>query len=67
MKRKRIILVLGMMYGMFGLSAAMTLIPIIMFIVSYILIKKKYIIDEDFYEKITKEIAQRKKLEVKND
>ena len=47
-------------WQMFGLSAAMTLIPIIMFVISYILIKKKYIIDEDFYEKITKEIAQRK-------
>ena len=41
---------------MLGLSASMTLIPVILFIVEYIIIKKKYIITEEFYEKIVKEI-----------
>jgi melibiose permease/lactose/raffinose/galactose permease len=45
---------------LFGLSIAMTLIPILLFVATYFIIKKKYIIDEDFYEKITKEIAERK-------
>ena len=45
---------------MLGLSASMTLIPVILFIVEYIIIKKKYIITEEFYEKIVKEIAMRK-------
>ena len=44
----------------FGLSIAMTLVPILMFIATYFIIKKKYIIDEDLYEKMTKEIALRK-------
>ena len=45
---------------LFGLSVAMTIIPILLFVATYFIIKKKYIIDEDFYEKITKEIADRK-------
>ena len=48
-------------WQLFGLSAAMTLIPIIMFVVSYILIKKKYIIDEDLYDLMIKEIEERKR------
>ena len=44
----------------FFLSIAMTLVPILMFIATYFIIKKKYIIDEDLYEKMTKEIALRK-------
>ena len=44
----------------FFLSIAMTIIPVIMFIATYFIIKKKYIIDEDMYEKMTKEIAERK-------
>ena len=45
---------------LFGLSAAMTIVPIILFVATYIIIKKKYIIDEDLYAKMTKEIAERK-------
>ena len=44
----------------FLLSIAMTLIPVLMFIATYFIIKKKYIIDEDMYEKMTKEIEERK-------
>ena len=45
---------------MVGLTFAMTIIPIILFIVAYIVIKKKYIIDEDMYDKMLKEINERK-------
>ena len=38
----------------------MTIIPVLMFVATYFIINKKYIIDEDFYEKMTKEIAERK-------
>lgn len=44
---------------LFGLSIAMTIIPILLFVATYFIIKKKYIIDEDFYAKITKEISER--------
>ena len=44
----------------FLLSIAMTIIPVLMFVATYFIINKKYIIDEDFYEKMTKEIAERK-------
>jgi melibiose permease/lactose/raffinose/galactose permease len=44
----------------FFLSIAMTIIPVLMFIATYFIIKKKYIIDEDMYEKMTKEIEERK-------
>ena len=44
----------------FLLSIAMTLIPVLMFIATYFIIKKKYIIDEEMYEKMTKEIEERK-------
>ena len=46
----------------FGLSIAMTIIPILMFIATYFIIKKKYIIDEDLYSLMTKEIADRKNM-----
>lgn len=36
---------------LFGLSIAMTIIPILMFVATYFIIKKKYIIDEQLYEK----------------
>ena len=45
---------------LFGLSIAMTIIPIILFVATYFIIKKKYIIDEEMYEMMTKEIAERK-------
>ena len=44
----------------FGLSAAMTIIPIILFVITYFIIKKKYIIDETLYETMIKEIEERK-------
>jgi melibiose permease/lactose/raffinose/galactose permease len=45
---------------MLGLTFAMTIIPIILFVVAYIIIKKKYIIDEAMYDKMIKEIESRK-------
>ena len=47
----------------FFLSIAMTIIPVLMFIATYFIIKKKYIIDEELYDKMTKEIAERKQSE----
>jgi melibiose permease/lactose/raffinose/galactose permease len=44
-----------------GLSIAMTLIPIILLVSSLIIIKKKYIIDEDLYDLMIKEINERKR------
>ena len=44
----------------FGLSAAMTIIPIILFVATYFIIKKQYIIDEALYDTMTKEIEERK-------
>ena len=46
---------------MTGLTLCMTIIPAIMLIVCYIVIKKKYIIDEEFYEKILSDIKEREK------
>jgi hypothetical protein len=43
-----------------GLSIAMTLIPIVLLVSSLIIIKKKYIIDEDLYDLMIKEINERK-------
>lgn len=45
---------------MLGLSIAMTLVPIILLAASYIIIKKKYIIDEELYDKMVAEIQARK-------
>ena len=45
---------------LFGLSVAMTIIPILLFVATYFIIKKKYIIDEELYEQMTKEIQERK-------
>ncbi len=45
---------------MLGLTFAMTIIPIILFVFAYIIIKKKYIIDEAMYDKMIKEIESRK-------
>jgi Na+/melibiose symporter-like transporter len=38
----------------------MTIIPIILFVTTYFIIKKKYIIDEALYDTMTKEIEERK-------
>ena len=45
---------------MFGLSLAMTVVPIILLLSSYIIIKKKYIIDEKLYDQMIAEIQARK-------
>ena len=45
---------------LFGLSIAMTIIPILLFVTTYFIIKKKYIIDEALYDQMTKEIEERK-------
>ena len=44
---------------MWGLTAVMCVCPVIMFVIALIVLRKKYIIDEAMYEKITKEIAER--------
>ena len=45
---------------MFGLTIAMTIVPILLFVATYFIIKKKYIIDEVLYDQMTKEIEERK-------
>ena len=45
---------------MFGLTVAMTIVPILLFVATYFIIKKKYIIDEVLYDQMTKEIEERK-------
>ena len=45
--------------SMWGLTAVMCVCPVIMFVIALIVLRKKYIIDEAMYEKITKEIAER--------
>ena len=42
-----------------GLTATMCILPIVLFIIAWDVIKKKYIIDEDMYEKILNELKQR--------
>ena len=44
---------------MFGLTFAMTVIPIILFIICYFVLKKKYIISEELYETMMKDIKER--------
>ena len=41
------------------LTIAMTIIPIILFAICYVVLKRKYIISEELYEKMTKEIKER--------
>ncbi len=43
----------------FGLTLAMTIIPIILLLISYIVIKKKYIISEELYDQMVNEIKDR--------
>lgn len=44
---------------MFGLTFAMTVIPIILFVICYFVLKKKYIISEELYETMMKDIKER--------
>ena len=44
---------------MFGLTFAMTVIPAILLGICYYVLKKKYIIDEELYDKMIKEIKER--------
>lgn len=46
--------------SLWGLTTAMCVLPIIMFIIAWIVVKKKYIINEELYETILKEIEERK-------
>lgn len=43
-----------------GLTIGMCIVPVILFICEYILIKKKYIIDEKMYDQMIKDIEARK-------
>ncbi len=45
----------------FILRSAITLVPVLLIFVSYIVLEKKYIIDEEMYEKMIATIAERKK------
>lgn len=42
------------------LTAVMCMLPIVLFLIGVWVLKKKYIIDEEFYDKIVKEINERK-------
>ena len=44
----------------FGLRFSMTIIPVILFAIAFIIIKKKYIIDEVMYEDILRQLKERK-------
>lgn len=46
-----------------GLTAAMTLLPVILFMINYVLLRKKYIIDEQLYDQMIQEIALRNQKE----
>ena len=43
----------------FGLTFAMTIIPALLLIICYYVLKKKYIISEELYDQMTKEIKER--------
>ena len=45
---------------MIGLTLFMCLVPVVSYVLSYFIIKKKYIIDEELYDTMIKEIALRK-------
>ena len=45
----------------FGLTLVMSIVPIILYVIAFMLIKKKYIIDENLYDKMIKEIDERGK------
>ena len=47
-----------------GLTLSMTLVPLVLMIVCYVILKRKYIIDEDMYDKMVKEINERKETKV---
>ena len=42
------------------LTLCMTIVPVILYVIGYIITKKKYIIDEEMYDKMIAEIAERK-------
>ena len=42
------------------LTLCMTIVPVILYVIGYIITKKKYIIDEEMYDKMISEIAERK-------
>ena len=44
---------------MLGLTASMTLIPMALMVVCYIVLKKKYIISEELYAKMIQDIQER--------
>ena len=46
-----------------GLIAVMSIVPCLLMIATYFIYRKKYIIDEDEYERIVDELAMRKSLE----
>ena len=45
--------------SMWGLTAVMCVVPVVLFVIALIVIRKKYIIDEAMYDKILKEISER--------
>ena len=51
--------------SIWGLTAVMCVAPMIMFAIAWIVLKKKYIINEEMYEKILADIAARKVEEIK--
>lgn len=46
--------------SLLGLTAAMCVLPIILFVIAWIVVKRKYIINEELYETILREIEERK-------
>lgn len=52
--------------SMWGLTAVMCILPIILFVGAWIFQKKKYIIDEDLYENICKELKEKQISREKN-
>ena len=45
--------------SMWGLTAVMCIVPVVLFVIALFVIRKKYIIDEAMYERILKEISER--------
>ena len=46
--------------SIWGLTAVMCVAPMIMFAIAWVVLKKKYIINEEMYEKIVRELNERK-------
>ena len=49
--------------AIWGLTAVMTLLPIALFIIAWVVIKRKYIISEEMYEDILRQLKERKEKE----